>query len=491
MPWTARTNPPWLWLLPILAVTFTVYIPSLHNGFTNWDDDAYVTGDSLLAHPEIGAILTTPVRGNFHPLTIASLALNHRLSGVAPAPYHWLNLLLHLANTSLVFVFVRKLSGGRFWTSVLTSLFFGIHPMHVESVAWISERKDVLYAFFYLSGLIVYVRYLDTRRRPWLLAAFVAFVLSAASKPAAIVFPVTLLLLDWYRNRPFRAAVLLEKAPFVIVSAIAGYLTWIAQESTGALNVQPSILHKALVVSYGLVLYLVKLFIPVHLSALHPYPKVLGAEYGAALLVVLGFIPLLVSVCRRSRVACFGIAFFLVNVVLVIQIVTVGEAVMAERYTYLSYVGLLIALAWPLDERADRPGPRLAKGALAACFVVMLPVCLAQTWTRTQVWKDSETLWTDAIRKYPDLNFDAYYHRGAYRLQVTHRVHDALADLNQAVAVNPRFAPGWLRKGQAHAALGELDSAYVCYGRALGLNPRLEEARRELRSVPVPPVPRP
>ena len=471
-----RRAPSRLWLAAILAVTFVVYIPSLQNGFTNWDDDAYVTDNRLLAHPAIGALLTTPVRGNFHPLTIASLALNYRLSGLHPASYHWLSLLIHLANTALVFVFVRQLARGRFWTTIATALFFGIHPMHVESVAWIAERKDVLYAFFYLIGLIAYLRYLDTRRRRWLVAAFLAYVLSAASKPAAIVFPLTLLLLDWYRERPFRAGALLEKAPFVIVSAATGYLTLLAQESIGALNVQASPFRKLLFVAYGFLMYLVKLFVPVHLSAIHPYPKVPGPDYYVAFVVALGLIPVLVYLCRRSRAVCFGLAFFLINIVLVIQIANVGEAVMAERYTYLPYIGLLFALAWWLDERGERPGSRLARPILIACFLAMLPLGLVQTWARCRVWKSSETLWTDAIRKYPDQNFDAYYHRGSYRLQVTHQVRAALADMNQTVALNPRLARGWLGKGVAHTDLGELDSASVCYDRALSLNPRLEEA---------------
>jgi len=151
----SRSKPRSLWLAAILAVTFVAYLPSLRNGFTNWDDPLYVLQNPLLRHPTVGAILTTPVAGNWHPLTIGSYLLNFRISGLDPASYHWLNLLLHLANTALVFAFVSALAPGRKWTAVVTSLFFGIHPMHVESVAWIAERKDVLYAFFMLLGLIV------------------------------------------------------------------------------------------------------------------------------------------------------------------------------------------------------------------------------------------------------------------------------------------------------------------------------------------------
>jgi hypothetical protein len=184
----SRSRPRSLWLAAILALTFVAYLPSLRNGFTNWDDPLYVLQNPLLRHPTIGAILTTPVAGNWHPLTIVSYLLNFRISGLDPASYHWLNLLLHLANTALVFAFVSALAPGRKWTAVVTSLFFGIHPMHVESVAWIAERKDVLYAFFYLFGLVAYLRYLKAFQGGWLVASLAAFTLSIASKPAAIVF---------------------------------------------------------------------------------------------------------------------------------------------------------------------------------------------------------------------------------------------------------------------------------------------------------------
>src|SRR6267154_2594696 len=188
----------YLWLAALLFVTYLVYMPSLDNAFTNWDDNYY-------------------------------------LSGPRPFSYHWLNLLLHVANTALVFLLVWRLSGRRLWTTVVTALFFGIHPMHVESVAWISERKDVLYALFYLLALLAYLRYLATRRVAWLALTWVVFVLSVASKPAAVVFPLTLLAIDFLKRRPFRGwGVWLEKAPFFVVSAAMGALTVMAQRAAGA-----------------------------------------------------------------------------------------------------------------------------------------------------------------------------------------------------------------------------------------------------------------
>ena len=225
---------PGLALIGILLITFIVYLPSLGNDFTNWDDDAYVTENPLVARPHVVDVLMTPLGGNYHPLTVLSLALNYRISGYQPASYHWLNLLLHLANTGLVFAFVWMLSRRRFWTATATSLFFGIHPMHVESVAWIAERKDVLYTLFYLLGLIAYLRYLERRRWAWFAVCLAAFVLSLASKPAAVVFPLTLLALDYFFRRTDRIRLVLEKLPFLALSIAVGWLTLKAQQAIGA-----------------------------------------------------------------------------------------------------------------------------------------------------------------------------------------------------------------------------------------------------------------
>jgi tetratricopeptide (TPR) repeat protein len=465
-----------LWLGGILLLTFAVYLPSLSNGFTNWDDDIYVTENPLLRAPDLGAVLTTPVSGNYHPLTILSLALNYRLSGLDPRSYHWLSLLLHLANTALVFWFVRKLTGGRLWTSVACALFFGVHPMHVESVAWIAERKDVLYAFFYLFGLILYLRYLDRRKWVWLAAAFASFLLSTASKPAAVVFPLTLLAIDWFRRRGFTRAVLLEKVPFFAISVAGGILTLLAQEAGGATTIQWALWDKVLFASYGIAMYVVKFFLPVRLSAIYPYVHIEGqgpgAEFYVAFASVVILLPLTLYLCRRLRPVQFGLLFFFINIVLVLQFITVGTAVMAERYTYLPYIGITFALAWWLDERpGSLPRAFPVKPALAGVFAFVLLLSVYQTWNRCGVWRDSGTLWNDTLRKYPRQNVDAYLYRGKYLLEDAGRPAAALADFDEALALNAGVARAWNFKGMALARLGRDDSAFVCVDRALRLEP--------------------
>src|SRR6266850_1519123 len=426
-----------LWLGAILLLTYFIYQPSLDNGFTNWDDDYYVTQNAIVAHPTLHALVTEPSGGNYHPLTMASLALNYAISGTNAVSYHWLNLFLHLANTALVFLFIRKLTGGRLWTTVVTSLFFGIHPMHVESVA---------------------------------------------SKPAAVVFPITLLAIDYFKRRPYSLRLVLEKIPFLLVSIAGGLLTLYAQKSVGAVAAphQWSIFQKILFASYGTCMYVVKLFLPLRLSAIYPYPAAegapMGSEYYIAFAAVLILLPTVLYLFRRNRVVLFGIAFFFINIALVLQFISVGQAVMADRYTYLPYVGLFFALSWWLDER---PGTKVAgislRANLAALFLALMVVSLIQTWKRCDVWQDAGALWNDTIRNYPNQIFDAYNNRGVY-LIAQNRYEEALADLNHALALNPRVARAWVNKGSVYAETNRNDSAYVCFERAIEIKPDYPEA---------------
>lgn len=481
----ANRRIPGLALIGVLLLTFIVYLPSLGNGFTNWDDPSYVTENPLVVHPHVRDVLMTPVGSNYHPLTVLSLALNYRISGYQPASYHWFNLLLHLANTGLVFAFVWMLSRRRFWTAVATSLFFGIHPMHVESVAWISERKDVLYAFFYLLGLIAYLRYLGRRRWVWFAGCLAAFVLSLASKPAAVVFPFTLLALDYFLRRTDRIRLVLEKLPFLMLSIAAGLLTFKAQQASGA--VAPvgtwSLFEKLLFASYGSLMYVLKLFVPVGLSAIYPYPEgssSIGRDFYGALVAMLVAFPAMLFVCRRLRPVLFGWAFFFINILLVLQFFTVGRAVMADRYTYVPYIGLLLALTWWLDER-PRPGNAgvPARFMIGAVLIAMLPLSLYQTWTRCSVWKDSETLWTDTIRKFPH-RIDVAHCNLGLALATQGRLDEAISQYREAIQLGNDYPEAHNDLGAALAAQGKLEAAVSQYREAIRLKDNYVDAHNNL-----------
>jgi len=432
----------------------------------------------VVAHPTLHGILTQNLGGNHHPLTMATLALNYAMSGLNASSYHWLNLLLHLVDTALVFFFVRKLSGGRLWTSVVTALFFGIHPMHVESVAWISERKDVLYALFYLVALLTYLRYLEGGW-VWLAATWIAFVLSAASKPAAVVLPVTLLLIDWFRKRPLRGKTLVEKVPFFLVSAAVGALTFTAQKQVGAVHTELwGPLQKIIFASVGTVMYVVKLFVPVQLSGIYPLPATSTVRYPTlyylAPFLVLAGLAATVLVGRKLRPILFGVAFFFINIALVLQIVSVGAALMADRYTYVPYIGLFLAMAWWLDEPAGSPRARW-RPVLMGVFGILFVFSIVQTWNRSRVYHDPEIYWNDVIAKYPGKVPDAYYNRGNYYMKEG-RNQEALADFNRSVDLNAAVPRVWYNKGMMHAQMNQPDSALAAFDRALALDPKNPDA---------------
>lgn len=468
------------WLAAILGATAIAYLPSLDNDFVNWDDPQYVVANPQVLRPDLATILTKPVAANYHPLTILSLAANHKWWGAGPRSYHVVNLALHLANTALVFAFVWMLTGGRRWTTVVTAALFGLHPTHVESVAWISGRKDVLYAFFYALGLIAYLRYLDARRWWWWAATSVAFVLSLASKPAAVVFPVTLLLIDAFRGRAWSARLLTEKAAWFAVSVVAGLLTIHAQKEGGALAPHWDPAARALIALYGLAMYVVKLVAPFGLSAIYPLPWAEGQSpgalaWGAAAAAAVGIV-LAALRARRHRAVGFGIPFFVVNLALVLQFVAVGKAAMADRYTYLPYVGLVFAMAWFLDE--GRAGARAGavRGALAAGFVALVPICGAITWARCEVWRNSETLWTDTIRHAPDRAVSAYINRGYYYHREVGDYRKALADYDKAIAIDPAAAQAWNDRGVLYWEMGRRDSALSDFNRAIAIRPAYDQA---------------
>src|SRR4030095_2339305 len=189
------------WVLPILLFTGICFFPMLKNHLTNWDDEYYVVQNALLPGPDWAGIFSKPVVSNYHPITIATLAANYSMTGLDASSYLISNLLLHLINTGLVFYFIWLISGKKLWVAAFSAIVFGIHPMHVESVAWVSERKDLLYTLFFLLSLIQYLYFLNNKSNKNLIYCFIFFALSILSKPAAIILPFILVLLDYWYDR--------------------------------------------------------------------------------------------------------------------------------------------------------------------------------------------------------------------------------------------------------------------------------------------------
>ncbi|HYV90996.1 MAG TPA: tetratricopeptide repeat protein [Chitinophagales bacterium] len=479
---------PILCLTGILVITYALYADALSYGFTNWDDDVYVTESSLIHHPEnTMQMITTEVGGNYHPLTMYSLAMDYKRTVNLPAQqqakaFHFTNLFIHLLNVVLVFFFMRVLTKGRLWVSLVCALFFAIHPMHVESVAWVAERKDVLYTFFFLIALITYLRYLDRKQFVWLLVCLASFVLSAASKPAAVVLPITLWAIDYFRGRKIDVGMITEKIPFLLISVAAGILTIKAQQQGGAIDITKhyTFFQNFIFASYATMMYFIKLVYPFSLSNLYPYPNVEGRPiplaYDVAPLIVATGLAAILYFGRKQRVILFGVAFFFINIILVLQFFTVGQAIIADRYTYVPYLGLFMIMAWWLEEK-ENPLRKFSiplKPILTGVLAFFTVIFMMQTFQRVKVWKDSETLWSDAIEKFPHRILVAYNNRGIiYRHQK--KYDQALADFNEVLKLNSKYELAWGNKGNIYFDLDRNDSAIANYNRALALKPEMWE----------------
>jgi protein O-mannosyl-transferase len=432
----------WVCIAVITVITYFVFSPSLNDGFTNWDDNIYITDNPLVVNNSVPLvkIFETPIAANYHPLTVLSLALNYQNDKLNPWGYHFENVILHLLNTILVFFFIFLLTRRNLLMAAIVSLFFGIHPMHVESVTWISERKDVLYVFFFLSGLITYLRYSETKKVAWYIFTFLFFILSCLSKGMAIVFPVILLLIDYLNGVKRERKIFLEKIPFFILSLIFGIITVKVQQhsQTVTMNTFP-VSQRLMIASYGAILYIVKLFVPFKLSAFYPYSYI--NDYRSILLIfflspfiLLGIIGALIYFFKKKKKEIvFGLLFYFVSIVLVLQFISVGSAVIADRYSYLSYTGLLFIVAYLINKvwQSKSGILTLMKYPVMVIVIIGAVIFSYRAYSRTQVWKNSNVLWTDVINNYPDAGM-AYFSRALYYYNIN-EVEKAMADFTNAL----------------------------------------------------------
>ena len=456
-------------LFIILLVTFIAYIPSLKAGFVNWDDPDYVLNNHLIRNiSNLEMIFTKPIQGNYHPLTVLSLAINYSISGLDAWSYHLFNLLFHLINCYLVFRLCMILSKNNLIIAFTTSLLFGIHPMHVESVAWVSERKDVLYGLFFLAGLISYTKYVDSGSKKQYGLAILCMALSLASKPAAVIFPVVLLCIDILRTRKFNFKLLLEKSPFFFLALAIGILTYMAQKEKGAIDATKifDLSTRILMGFYGIMMYFFKLIMPLNLSPFYPFAPInekLPALYYIAPLFSLILAGLVFYSLKRSRVIAFGILFYLANLLLVLQFMPVGSAIIADRYTYLPYIGIFYIAGWLID--------RYAKGDFSRSLYFNIPIALILgilTFRQCKIWLNGASLWDHAIKVLPSAR--AYDNRGS--LYKEEKKYDlAIEAYNQAIKINIADDEAYTNRAIVYFEMNKLDLALADYKKALLINP--------------------
>ncbi|MBU3679283.1 MAG: tetratricopeptide repeat protein [Candidatus Kapabacteria bacterium] len=475
----------------LVGITTLVYVPVFDSGkeYTNWDDEIYVVDQPLvssLSQETVAAMFDTNngVAANYHPLTMLSLALVREVFGPSARAQAGMNVLLHLINTVLVFLLVLRLTEGKTVVGTLTALWFGIHPMHVESVAWISERKDVLYALFLLCSMLAYVRYINTNSLVILVLAFAAFVASCLSKAMAVPMVGAMVLLDYWFRRPISRTSILEKLPFALVAVWIG-LTAIDQQQGAISSFETlTLVQRIVYAGYGFVMYWVKMLVPINLSAYYPYPAT--ATSGAlpmwyyampivAAAMVVGPIVALRGREQVRRVFLFGMGFYALFVVLVLQLLSVGQVVMADRYSYVSYIGSLFVLASGLAWLLQRN----RTVGLVLCTALSVLFCV-QTFRQTRVWKNSETLWTNVIAIYPyefsatgvrQAGVPAAYGARAMNYYRQGRIDRALEDLRVVARARAKGWKYYQLLGVIYGQLGEYGKAIAALDAAIAQQP--------------------
>lgn len=471
----------------VLLVTAVAFWPSLSNDWTNWDDEVYVIDNEQIRDLSMDNIkywFGAYHHGNYHPFTMISYMFDYAMSGmkangeVKASVFHVTNYIIHLLNTLLVFFFIIKLTGKK-EVATITAILFGIHPMHVESVAWISERKDVLYTFFYLLALNFYLDYLKSSKLRDYLIMTILFVASLMAKSAATIFPIVLVLIDFLNKRRLSKKAIFEKILLFAISVVFGLLAIKSQNATDSIAEFETFttFQRFMFACYGALMYLLKFIIPFNLTAYHPYPFLvengtrLPYIYYAAPFIFLVIMVFVAWTYKKTRVIIFGILFYLVNVALVLQFVSVGSAIYAERYSYAAYIGLAyligVGIVWLVEQK-----PAMTKaiyGSMTAIAVFFSVI----TFNQSKTWKDSISLWNKFNEVYDDHTYGMFKVAEYYM-----RYDDFENTINQFKAITQKF-PATPR---AYAGIGNMMGKQGKYPEALEAYNKAENIALQIKA---------
>jgi len=477
--------------LLLAGLVMIVYAQVVHFDFIIYDDPNYVQDNP---HVNRGFLwsgivwaFTTFHAANWHPLTWLSLMLDGELYGNYAGGYHWTNVMLHLANTLLLFLVLQRMTGA-WWRSGFVAALFAVHPLHVESVAWVAERKDVLSGFFWFLTLGVYVRYVESPSAVRYFLVVVFFVLGLMSKPMVVTLPLVLLLLDfWPLGRPEfregrRRRLVLEKLPLLFLSALSSAVTVYAQQAGGALQPLDKIALSDRLANAGVsyVAYIYKMIWPDRLALLYPYPKAWSMPAVVLSVAVLSLLTILVIRARSSYdYLKTGWFWYVLTLLPVIGIVQVGNQAMADRYTYIPMIGIFMALAW-LSAAWAAPGKK-SRFVAIFCATAFLLAMTASAHRQTALWKNSETILGSSLAKTTG-NYEAANNLGVVYFQ-KRQFDQAIIHLEKAIAINPDFAIAYNNLGQAYVARGDLDKGISLFRKGLELSPGLIKMQRNLAAV--------
>jgi tetratricopeptide (TPR) repeat protein len=505
-------------LLGLAVLTWAALGGVTRNGLTNFDDDRYVNLDvqNGLTFQGLTWAWTTTHASNYHPLTWMSLQADVEFfGGSIPGAFHVTNLVLHLANVWLLFAILLRMTR-QVTASAAVAALWAVHPQHVESVAWVTERKDVLSTIFGLLAVLAYSRYVERPGWQRYLLVMLGLTASLLAKPMFVTLPFVLLLLDYWplgrvrwgqecghaggtENATAVGRLLLEKVPLVLLVGASCWVTLVAQSQSGALkSLEQFPLSSRLANAAASVLwYLVQTFVPTNLAVYYPRPAT-GLEVGTVVggCVLLAGVSVLAGVSARSKpYLLVGWLWFLGTLIPVLGIVQVGSQARADRYTYVPHIGLFIMVVWGTRDLV----PQLMRGrVLLPLLFVVVAGCVVLTRRQVQSWADSESLWVHTLAVTQD-NPLAHLNYGVY-LRQRGRLDEAIEHLKLALRGDPGVERAYWNLGKAYREQGKLEAALAVYRQALSLWPddprylvlvedieeQLEKAAREQRMAALP-----
>ena len=482
-------------VLAVLAtVVLTAYWPVLSTKALMLDDDQYLVNNYLVRNPGLAnakrffteVLQPSTVRGYYHPLAMVSLMADVALGAGTNnlKPFHITSLSLHLLNTLLV-VWLFYLLFGQFWLAVIVGLFFGVHPVTIESVAWVAERKTPLAAFFGLWCLISYLLYVR-RGRWWQYIVCVAmFVLSVLAKPVLVLMPVLLLLLDYWPLGRLSRKTVLEKLPLFAICVLGAVVTYISQSTTASVRLpgQAGIVNVLLTLCHNIILYLRNFFWPVNLSWYYPYPKPFDLTEPMLLAGVIGtavLIAVLIISLRRTKVLAVGWLFFFFAIAPAIGLIGVHPMIAADRHMYFPMIGFLMVIGW-LWGRLWENRDKLLKLRRVILIVIVIAAAATQmklTRRYLSYWSDSESIYKYMLESAP--NEVILHNNLANILSGNGKTEEAIKHLEKSLELKSDSAEVYNNLGDVMCNIGRVDEGIEYYKKAIDLNPQLAAAHYNL-----------
>jgi tetratricopeptide (TPR) repeat protein len=479
--WKSREN--LLLLTAILIVSFIVYLPSLQNGFVNWDDGANIYENPNIINisdwesffENTKGIFTTQIIGGYTPLVILSFAFEKMLYGLDnPEWWHLTNIILHLTCVLLVFRIALAL-GLKLIPAAFCAILFGIHPMRVESVAWITERKDVLYGSFYLIALYYYIKSVKLSfERRYVAIIFLSFILALLSKIQAVVLPLSMLLVDYYFCRKLTVKLVYEKWLYFILSLMTGLVGIYFLKAEGTIEQgekNPLLTYRIFIGSYSYIIYIIKSVVPYKMVPFNPFPHTISWVFYSSMALALT-IPLTIYYffLNKKKVLVFGLLFFTCNIMFLLQIKIGGQAFLADRFTYIAYLGLFFIYAFGLQWLL-RKYQKFNKLIYLTVFLI-LGVLGYVNFEQNKIWKNGETLWSHVLKYYPG-HYLAWENRANYYSNKG-RIKEAIDGYSKGISLHTNSPFPYYRRGNLFFDLNHPDTLRLAvqdYSRAILLSP--------------------